>query len=916
MERLREAIVRAAHGTGRLVVVEGPAGVGKTRLLEEAAAIAADAGATVLGAQGAELERSVPFGVARELLAPCAVPERFTGLAALAAPLFERAGAGPGLVQGLHALLVDVCAGAPAAAPPLLRVDDAQWCDRSSLRFLAYVAARLEHLPVILAVAVRRGDPGAHHDLIDALHAIPAAVVLRPQPLSGDAVSRFVAAAVGDDAATGLSEACARVTGGNPFYLRELVTALDQARGDAPTAADVETVVPGSLLHSTLLRLGALGTTAAKLAAAVAVLDDGASLAVAAALAGLSDEDAEAAADALAGADFLAPGEPLRLTHPLIASALRADMGAFARSRAHRRAADILAAAGAPVERVAAHFLLTRPNGDAAVIGPLRAAAELAGDRGEPPAAVRLLARALAEPPPPDLRADVLVELAHAEARSGSRACLAHTEAALEVIEDPRRRAETLGSLARLLHHAGDFAGAASTADRARAQLDPGDALQPGLLATFIGAAVLEPALLGRAEAELRPLIEAARAGRETIDPRLLAQIVIAMVRSGDPPELVRKLAEAALASDPLVDGDPQGASLGFVAAALVWVDELEAAEQALEAAVAAARARGAMTALSIALHNRAIVHYHRGRLAEAVADAEHSLEIYRDGWTGSPWSTPILAHARAARGQLDAAAQAIAVGERAAEGRAEDALLLEAKAAVALAQGDGDAALAAARLAGEVAEGQFGTRNARIFDWRRLAALGALRTGRDALAAELIEEQLAMVRACGAPRQLGATLHAAGLIAGGDAGIALLEEGVAVLERSPARLKRAQALLGLGSLLRRAGRRGDAREPLFRAFELGGAFGAEPLTAAARAELHAVGLRPRQATRSGRDALTPSERRVADLAASGLSSPEIARELYVTRKTVESHLAKAYRKLGIARRAELRAALSADQAR
>lgn len=914
---LHEAIANAHSGAGRLVVVQAAAGLGKSRLLDAAGELALERRMLSLAARAAEPERGEPFGIARELLAECAGPKRLTGVASLAAGLFsgdlDGARDGPGVVQGLHALLA-AAASAPdtagAAPGALLRVDDAHWCDRPSLRFLAYVAARLHNLPVAIVMAVRPAEPGAPQDLLDAVRAAPTTRVLRPGPLSAAGIACVVRSMLGDGADEELCCACARATGGNPFYLRALLSALRERGGAPPSPADVESALPASVLHTTTSSLRVLGADAAGLAQAVAILGDGCSLRDAAMLAGLAAEAAEAAGDALATAGLLGAGEPLRLRHPLLAAAVRTDLGAFARARAHRRAADVLTAAGAPVQDVARQLALARPAGDPGVVAPLRAAAAIADGRGDQQEAARLLHRAVREPPAASDRAAVLVELARALALTGSTEALPRMREGLALIDDPGDRAQTLERLARLLHQAGRFRESAEAAGQARDQVAPDHALQPRLLAAFLDAAVLEPSLMTEAEAELGPLVEAARAGAAPTDPRLLAQLAVAMARHGDPPELVAALAASAFADDPLVDDETQGAPLGFAAAALFWVDELETAETALDAAVVRAGSRGAMTALSVATHWRAITHLHRGRLGEAIADARRSLEIHREGWTGSPWSNPVLALALEASGDHEGARAAIAAGEAASDGRAEDAMLLEARAWVELSAGDGEAALASARRAGEVSEGRYGARNARLFEWRRLAALGARLAGRERLAAELVDEHVTMVVALGAPRQLGATLSTAGLIAGGPVGLGLLEDAVAVLDESPSRLERARALLELGSALRKAGRRADAREPLRRALELGDAFGAQPLVRRARTELRAVGERPRRAARSGASALTPSERRVAELAAQGMSTPRIADELVVSRKTVESHLGRAYRKLGIAGRTALPEAL------
>jgi DNA-binding CsgD family transcriptional regulator len=165
-----------------------------------------------------------------------------------------------------------------------------------------------------------------------------------------------------------------------------------------------------------------------------------------------------------------------------------------------------------------------------------------------------------------------------------------------------------------------------------------------------------------------------------------------------------------------------------------------------------------------------------------------------------------------------------------------------------------------------------------------------------------------------GAPRALGIALRAAGLARGGPEGLALLRESVAALDRSPALLERARSMAELGAALRRDGQRSAARDPLARALDLAARCGARPLAARARDELRAAGARPRRPWRTGVDALTPSELRVARLAAEGRSNREIAGELYVTLKAVEGHLARVYAKLGIGGRGQLADALAAGE--
>src|SRR5262249_5443490 len=174
---------------------------------------------------------------------------------------------------------------------------------------------------------------------------------------------------------------------------------------------------------------------------------------------------------------------------------------------------------------------------------------------------------------------------------------------------------------------------------------------------------------------------------------------------------------------------------------------------------------------------------------------------------------------------------------------------------------------------------------------WRRFAVDGLLLLGRRDEARALAEEELEIARRWGARNEIGASLRGVGLAAGGVEGERLLEEGVEFLAGTGANLQYARALLDLGPAYRRAGRRTEARERLREAASLALSGGMLALAERANEELAATGARPRTALRTGIDALTPSERRVAELAADDLSNKEIAQALFVTVKTVELHL-------------------------
>jgi len=196
---------------------------------------------------------------------------------------------------------------------------------------------------------------------------------------------------------------------------------------------------------------------------------------------------------------------------------------------------------------------------------------------------------------------------------------------------------------------------------------------------------------------------------------------------------------------------------------------------------------------------------------------------------------------------------------------------------------------------------------------WRAEAALAHAALGDSAQARLLADEQLERARAFGRPRMLGMSLRACGLVHGGEAGLAMLDESVRTLERARAPVELARALTDYGAALRRAGHRVTARAQLERGLDIAHHCGARRIAALAREELVTAGARPRRDAIAGRDALTPGELRVARLAIEGLTNREIAQALFVTAKTVDTHLSHAYSKLNISSRRDLAGAIDAE---
>ena len=237
---LDAALAETVAGSGRLLVIGGPAGIGKSGLLADLRARAGDE-LLVLAARASELEREFGFGVVRQLFeATAADPARGpAALAGAAAPAASVLGAmddaGVASFAALHGLFW-LASNLAAEQPLLLAVDDLHWCDRPSLRFLAYLARRLEGLPILLATTVRSGDPGTDPTLLAEIALDPAAQALEPGPLSATGAAALVRERLGAAAEPAFCEACHAATGGNPLLLRQLLRALEAERVE-PVAA-------------------------------------------------------------------------------------------------------------------------------------------------------------------------------------------------------------------------------------------------------------------------------------------------------------------------------------------------------------------------------------------------------------------------------------------------------------------------------------------------------------------------------------------------------------------------------------------------------------------------------------------------------------------------------------------------------
>ena len=836
------------------------------------------------------------------------------GAAGLAAPVlgFESPGLAASAMDAPFAAvhgLYWLAANMAAKHPLVLAVDDVHWADAPSLRWLTYLVRRLEGVPLLVLLTNRHGEP-EQSGVLDAIKREAVVRVLDLGSLSSSGVAEIVASRL-PAAASEFCEACHRISGGNPFYLRELLDVAISAHVP-PTAEGVqrlESVGPANIASAVIGRMRGRGPHAEAVARALALLDVDSSLRRVAGLAGVDAGSAAELIDRLVEARVLASGEGFQFVHPVVRTAVYEAISPAERMRLHAAAFSLVSADGAAPDRLARHLLLVEPGGHSDAIGTLRAAAELAQKRGAPDLAARYLERALMEPRANDQQPVLMHDLGIALLAHRDPATFEHLLRAIEMTPDTARREAWSLELVRALGVAGRLEQAA---DFAAAALRAG--ISDRALAVRIERELLVVSWL-IPEASPRAVLRLEELERVGVPPRVEHLVVVnravrVTVEGGPAAEAVG-LAQRAIDGGVLLE---EQSSLPFAALiALIWNDELEGPRQLCEGALALAQQMGSLHLTTNGAMFGALAALRAGHLAEAAGGAAIAYENERTSpmprTAGRGWALGLLLDALRERGELDTAQEFLRAAD--AEGDLSGLLTF-----VFLRESRGRLRWAQGRLAEGVADlletgrryEPFGIVNPNVSAWRSDAAVALFGLGRAEEAAELVDQELYLARAAGTARGLGIALRCAGIVHRDEQ---LLAQAVDVLAGSPARLEYARALCELAAARRRAGRRKDVREPLLTGLDLARRCTAAPLAERIRAELAAIGSRPRRDFIGGVESLTPGELRVARMAADGRSNKEIAQALFLTLRTVETHLTHVYRKLDIDARSALQEALS-----
>ncbi|WP_457028235.1 AAA family ATPase [Kitasatospora sp. P5_F3] len=885
---------RARHGQGSLLLLTGPAGVGRSALLNALARSEAARPMTVLRANCAADEAAHPYAAARQLAG--------TGVAFGPGP----DGAAPWELLREHA----------ARRPLLLLVDDIQHADAPSLGWLSQLGRRIERLPV-LAVVTERRQPGRTGRAPRFGQDLPAGTVHphRIGPLTRRGVAELLSTRLGGPAPDDLVDDCLRATGGTPLLLHALLHVLltelggpGHPLGDTPGGAFQDAV--GHWLRAA----GEPVAVAARMLAQLSGHPTGS-----ADLPTLAGDSTGRVADWLHGLrahGMLQDGSAGHLdefAHPWLRTAVLADWSQERRAEVHHRLAALLYDRGESEELIADHLLHTEVCGTEWAADVLIGAARTAQRTGRTTHAVRLLRRALREPLTGYRRGTVLVELGCQEVTLGPPEAITGTRHLAEAVR-LHQSDETIFEAANALGSA--LAGRGETAAALEVMEDLAErfADRPELARAVHAAAAL---IASHDGASWLQVVEGLRR-IEARAPDGLAPAALGVLTEYGATSGLLSAAETAERIGQLTTRALDTFSRSYVnatAATLAqWADLLPLADRLVADGLAAHRGTPLHPAYQCLLSVRAESRMMRGQYALLLAEltcAEDPLGVLalNNSHLTSQAVLALLETGRftEARQLTDAA---VAETPEGGECSWEWNELLYARGLLRLGTGSPAAALADLQECGRRQDERRAI-SPIVTPWRSAAADCHLLLGRPGAAAELATEELRLARIWDTPRTIGRALRALGAATGGRPGLTTAGEAVELLRADGLETELVPALISLGRLLLGSGRRAAARDTLREAVTLAEHIGALRLVAVGTELLLASGARPVKQRHTGAQALTDSERRVCRLAAEGHSNPEIAELLHLALRTVETHLTNSFRKLGIRRRAEIAARLS-----
>jgi DNA-binding CsgD family transcriptional regulator len=894
LARIDALLEDARAGRGAVLVLTGEPGVGKSALLRAAAERAS--GLRVLRATGIEYEAELPFSGLHELLHPVLpLVEDLPGPQSAALRGALAMSDEPVDRFAAFAAVFGLLAAASADAPLLVAIDDAQWLDAASLEALGFAARRLSGEGVAILAAFR--------DEVAPGFRAPSFGQLSLEGLEPDAIVALVGREAERPLSANLVERLARATHGNPLAALEVAAAVSDDRVAARLSVG-EPLPPGRVISAAFERRLAQLSEPARHALLLAAAGESESAHVVLAAAGRLSLHADAFAEAERAGAIAVEDDRVRFRHPLLRSLAYRGPAAEVRRRAHGALASSLTAApGIERERRAWHLAAATVAPDEEVAAELAAAAEHFANRAGYLAAAYAYERAAELTPEAARRGERLAEAAEATRLAGrparARELLGEAEA---LAEDPALRADIAFKQAKLETWLGSVEVAAQRYARLADDVtDPDRAAQA--LSHSAGAAVAagdtETALASaQRAAELLGTVSESTACtvRET-----LGAVLVLRGRPAEGAPLLREAAAWFEANDDLPSRD-------YVAQALLWVEDYALARRLLAPLLAHARRVGDLRALMSALEIQAQLEFRTGHWRAAHSAAEESARLSAD--TGltvhEAYSLGVLAIVEAARGVASSAEHAARADEIAARSRLS--VIAEytgaARGLDALGRGQPHDALTHLEAVAERVA-RTGRRQPGVLQWEADLLEAAVRADRlDAAALGAFERQ---AQDTGNAWAAAVAARIRGLIA--DDYRPHFEQA---LSHDGGQFEAARTRFGWGQRLRRDGLRIEAREQLHAALEGFRTLGAAPWAGAAERELGASGEKLRRRTPEAEEELTVQEQQIAELVVAGASNKDVAAQLFLSTKTVEAHLTRIYRKLGVNSRTQLARATAA----
>jgi DNA-binding CsgD family transcriptional regulator len=882
--RIDELLEAGRRGRTRTLVVSGEPGIGKTALLEDACARAG--GARVLRVTGVEAESAIPFAGLDALLRP------LTGLLPKLDPPQERAvrvalalaEGGEPEVLAVNAGTLAVLAEAAGERPLLVVVDDAHWLDGPSADALAFAARRLEGEELAFLVAVRAGELSSFDRGFERLEL---------EPLARDD-AREILSRRREPVPAGVAERMLELAGGNPLALLELPSALaDDLTADEVTATD-------RTRQAFALRLDALPILSRRALVLAAAEPDPAAVRRAAERLGLGG-DALAPAEA-AGLVRLDPGGVV-FRHPIVRSLTYTSADPVERRTAHRALAAALVDE-ADRDRRAWHLAAAATEPDEELAATLEETADRAEARGGHAAAAKALERAARLSTDDDDVSRRLTRAARLASWAGEMDhALRLADEALDSTRDPDLVADVLLEVASIR----GAQGVGQAQERFLTTITDDHTLDPDrsarLFLTLVSARINLYDTVGSVDLAERLETSARQAG-DWWRPRGLAVASTAHLAAGDGERFWALMSE-------VLD---EHAAVASCAIDMIWAERYDESRHALETTLREGRASG--NRMRVVWNQSCMAHLELrlGRLPQALAAASEAIALAdahgMNAYAGI--SRYAVAGVQAWRG--DAEQCRVSAGEA----------VLAAREAWSLSDEFGARGTLGLLWLGlglaENAVEELAPCDRRWCETAHVEPSGVafvpdlveayVRSDRRAEAEELLERFRGVSERARRQWALAAVARCDGILAGGDRFAEAFERSLELLEGSPLTLDRARTQLAYGERLRRAGRRRDARVHLRAAHEAFAAVDAAPWADRAAAELRATGETVGPRTPDRRAELTPQELQIAQLVAAGRTNREAAAQLYLSPKTIEYHLANAYRKLGIHSRVELARAI------